>query len=257
MNRVIGFVALGLGVVGVAACLVGVITIWAARPSVLRKSIDVLDAADGGLEAVEDKAARADELIERVRRGVEPISSRIREVSNRAERTPEEEKELRRMEEELMERLHQVDAIAQSVETAATILSQSTRRIESLRVRNAGEQGSFEKADTLDALVKKLGSLREKLARLRDDESERKEMASAMTDITLEVTNNLEAIDSAIDQVRQEALEWRKKVGELRANVADWTKWAVVLGSVVLVWAGLGQFALAHWGWRLTRSSPG
>jgi chromosome segregation ATPase len=259
MKQVIRLAALGLGVVGLAACLAGVIAIWVVRPSVLRSSGEVLDAADGGLKVVEDKAARAAELIERVRRIMEPITSRIREVSKRAERTPEEEKEFRRMEEKLMDRLGEVDAIAQSVETAATILSQTTRRVESLRARSSDMQGLSEKADTLAPLIKKLGNLREKLAKLRDDKGGRKDIAKTVADITREATDDLEALDSAIERVRQGTGEWQKELGELRATVPYWTNWAVVLGSVFLAWMGLGQFALAHWGWRriCTRSSPG
>jgi hypothetical protein len=53
--------------IGLAGCIAGLIAIWVARPSVLRSSLEILDATEDGLKFVEEKATRADELTKRIR----------------------------------------------------------------------------------------------------------------------------------------------------------------------------------------------
>ena len=125
MKRGIGFVGLGLGSIGLIGCLAGLIVVWVVRPAVLRSSAEILDAADGGLKLVDEKATRADELVKRIRGTVDPIAGKILKLADKTDRTPEEEKELKRIEEELVERFHQVDTVAEAAETAVTLLSKT------------------------------------------------------------------------------------------------------------------------------------
>jgi hypothetical protein len=74
MSRVIGFVALGLGAIGLVGCLAGLIGLWAVRPSFLRSSVEGLDTADEGLKLVEEKTTRADELLKAIRGIVVPVT---------------------------------------------------------------------------------------------------------------------------------------------------------------------------------------
>src|SRR4051794_19438759 len=118
MMRGIGFAALLLGGIGLLACLAGLVVVWVERPVVLSTSLEYLDVADGGLELVEEKATRADELVKRIRATADPIASKILGLGSEAARTPEQARELKRIEEELGKRLNQVDAIAEAAETA-------------------------------------------------------------------------------------------------------------------------------------------
>src|SRR5262245_3841505 len=133
MKRGIGFVALGLGGIGLLACLAVVVGIWVVRPAVLQSSTEILDTGDDALKVVEEKAIRADELVKRVGATVDSIANRILKRREETRRTPDEEKDLQRLEEDLVERLGQIDTIAEAAETAVTLLSKTSRLTRSLR----------------------------------------------------------------------------------------------------------------------------
>lgn len=256
MKRGIGFAAFGLGSIGLTGCLAGLIFIWVVRPIVLRSSAEVLDAADGGLKVVEEKAKRADELVKRIRGSVDPIASKILKLADKTDRTPEEEKDLRRIEEDLAERLRQVDAIAEAGETAVAFLSQTSRVARSLRVpasriaaSSSPEENTQDSSDALSRLAMKLSALREVLAKVRDDKEVRKEIADKVVHVTRDANDSLKAVDSKLQDLRQKAVEWRTEIAELRSTVPACTNWAAAIGSVLLLWLGLGQFALSRWGW--------
>jgi chromosome segregation ATPase len=252
MRRGLGFVALGLGGIGLLGCLAGLIAIWVVRPSVLRSSAEILDAADGVLKVVEEKATRADELVRGIGGTVDSVARRIHKLGEKADRTPEEEKALKRIEEDLVERFRQVDAIAEAAETAVTLLSKASRLTTSLRMpgsrpaaSSAPEEAVRDRTEALSRVAKKLGDLRAKLARLREDKESHKAIVERLVRVTREVSDDLKAVDSGLQEVRQKGAEWRTEIAELRITIPAWTNWAAILGSVLAVWMGLGQFMLA------------
>lgn len=257
MQRGFGFAALLLGSIGLMACLAGLIFIWVVRPTVLRSSAEILDAADGGLTFVEEKSQRAAELVKRVRDSVDPIAGKILKLADKTDRTPEEEKDLNRIEVDLAERLRQVDAIAEAVETAVAFLRQTSRLARSLRAPashiGAGETAEEDSRNTSDALARlatKLKELRDILAKFRADRDIRKEITENVVLVTRNLNDDLKSVDSKLHEVCEKAVKWRAQIAELRFTVPAWTNRAAIIGSALLVWLGLGQFALARWGWR-------
>ena len=176
MSRVLGIAALGLGGIGLAGCLAGLIGLWAMRPSFLRSSAEVLDTADGGLTLVEEKTTRAGELLKAVGGIVDPVTGKILKLVAKGERTPDDEKELDRIEEALARRLGQVDAIAELTETAVAFLNRTPQLSRSLRLPTsqgaagrAPAETSQDSANALSRLAKALENVRESLATFRED----------------------------------------------------------------------------------------
>ncbi|MCI0380714.1 MAG: hypothetical protein L0215_24280 [Gemmataceae bacterium] len=261
MKTMLAYLAVVLGGAGLVACLGGLVAIWVLRPTVLHSSAEVLDAADGGLKLVDAKVLRANELVRAIKEGVDPVTSKILTLADKANRTPEDEKELKRIEEALSERLRQVDTIAEVAETAVAFLNKSTRITSSLR--QIGSRGASRPADTADSeknaqaliqLAQQLKNLRENLEKFREDKQVQKEVVEAVVRIAREADDELSALDSRLQEVRQTAVEWRIEVAELHTTVPAWTNWAAVIGSVILAWLGLGQYALMRWAWHRARS---
>jgi hypothetical protein len=262
MSRVIGFAALGLGGIGLVGCLAGLIGIWTVRPPFLRSSVEVLDTADGGLKLVDEKTTRADELLKAIRGIVDPVTGKLLELADKGERTPEDEKELKRIEEALDRRLGQVDAIAELAETAVALLNRTPQLTRSFRlptsqvaVGRAPAETSQDSSDALSRLAKALENVRENLAKFREDKQVQKEVVAAVVRLAREVDSDLNLVESKLERVRQKAAELGKEVADLRTAVPAWTNWAAVIGSVVLVWMGLGQFVLSRWGWDSIRAA--
>jgi chromosome segregation ATPase len=264
MSRLIGFVALLLGGIGLVGCLAGLIGIWIVRPSFLRSSVEVLDSADEGLKLVEEKATRADELLKAIRGVVDPVTGKILKLADKGERTPDDEKELKRMEEALARRLGQVDAITELAGTAVAFLKRTPQLTRSLRLPTsqgaagrAPAETAQDSSNALFRLAKALDNVRKNLARFRQDKQAQKEVVDAVVHFTREVDSELESVESRLERVRQKAAELEKDVADLRTAIPTWTDWAAVIGSVVLVWMGLGQLVLSRWGWgRLRGATP-
>jgi len=264
MSRVIGLAAFALGGIGLVGCLAGVIAIWMVRPPLLRSSVELLDTADGGLKLVEEKTSRADELLKAIRAVIDPAASKILKLADKRDRTPEDEKELKQIEEGLSQRLGQVDAIAEVAETAVTFLNRTSQMTNSLRLPfaqggagRAAAESSQDNAIALSRLAKSLKLLRENLAKFRENKQTQKEVVDAVVRLSREAETELRFIASRLERVRQRAGEFDTDVAELRTAVPVWTNWAAVIGSVFLVWMGLGQFALLRRGWdRIRTATP-
>ena len=262
MSRVIGFAALGLGGIGLVGCLAGLIGIWTVRPSFLRSSVEVLDTADGGLKLVEEKTTRAEELLKAIRGTVDPVTGKILKLAAKGARTPDDDKELKRIEEALARRLGQVDAIAELAETAVAFLNRTPQLTKSLRLPTsqgaagrAPAETAQDSSNALSRLAKALDNVRANLAKFREDKQVRKEVVAAVVRLAREVDSELKSVESKLERVRQKAAELEKDVADLRTAIPTWTDWAAVIGSVVLVWMGLGQFVLSRWGWNWIRAA--
>ena len=262
MSRVSGIAALGLGGIGLVACLAALVGLWAARPSFLRSSVEVLDTTDGGLTLVEEKTTRADDLLKAVRGIVDPVTGKILKLVEKGDRTPDDEKELDRVEEALARRLGQVDAIAEQAESAVAFLNRTPHLTKTLRFFTSPGAAGRAPAETsqvsskaLARVAKALQSVRENLDRFRKDKQAQKEVVTAVVRLAREVDSELKVVESKLARVRQRAAELGTDIADLRTAVPAWTNGAAVIGSVVLVWMGLGQFVLLRWGRDRTRAA--
>lgn len=203
---------------------------------------------------MEAKARRANELVQAIREAVDPVTAKILKL---ADKTTEDDKELKRLEERLAERLRQLDTITEIAETAAAFVNKTARLTKSLRLPfrdAAGPSADAEqRAETLSNVAEKLKTLRENLAKVRENKQTQQEFAETLVRVAREVDDELKSLDSKWHEVRHSALAWRTEVAELRPMVSGWTNWAAVIGSAILAWIGLGQWALARWGWRSER----
>jgi hypothetical protein len=106
-------------------------------------------------------------------------------------------------------------------------------------------------------VAKALQSVRENLDRFRKDRQAQKEVVTAVVRLAREVDGELTLVESKLERVRQKAAELGTEVADLRTAVPAWTNGAAVIGSVVLVWMGLGQLALSRCGWgRIRAATP-
>jgi hypothetical protein len=102
-------------------------------------------------------------------------------------------------------------------------------------------------------LAQKLKTLRENLAKFREDKQAQMELAETVVGLARDVDEDLKFVDSKLQRVRQTAVQWGTEVAELRPTVIAWTNWAAVIGSVILAWMSIGQYALLRWAWRSIR----
>ena len=255
MKRIIGYLAVALSAIGVAACVAGLIFIWVLRPAVQRSTVEILNAAGESLNLVEVRATQAEELMRTVRAGTDAVAGKVLRLTNKANRTPRDEKDLKDISEELGERLRQVERIAETAETAISLLGNASRLRTSLRLPGARSSTAAPEADdspqsveALSQAARELKNLRERVARISETKSEQNEMIESVVRAARSVECNLSVAGSSLQQVRERAMTWRTEVEEIRAAVPTWTNWTALVSSMVLAWIGLGQFMLMRWG---------
>jgi methyl-accepting chemotaxis protein len=260
MKRLIGYLALILSAIGLAGCLAGLVVIWMARPSVLQSSAELLDAADDGLRLVEEKTKRADELVDGIRSSVDPVASKILQLADKSDRTPQEDKELKRVKEKLTERLRQADAMVEAAETAVGIMNKTARLASSVRpaasrilTGSAPDEDSQESSKSLARLATKLKNLAEILAMLREDKQVQKDVVDHVVRVTRDVDDELKLVAANLQRVRQKTTEWQTEVADLRTSLPVWTHSAVIIGSLILAWVGLSRLVFMGRAWIWSR----
>jgi hypothetical protein len=203
-------------------------------------------------------AARAEKLVTEIRTAVDPVANKILEMADKADRSPDDEKALGRLDEQLTDRIRQSDSIAEIAESAIALFNKTSRLAASLprpRSRIAAGLATAEDpqvtSDALSRLAMKLKELREVLAKLRSIKQVPRVIADDIVHVAGDVVEKLNLIDARLQRVANAAMEWRTEIAESRASIAAWTNEAAVIGSLVLAWMGLGQFVLLRqvWGW--------
>jgi chromosome segregation ATPase len=256
MKPTTAYLAIVLGVIGLVACMAGLIALWVARPRVLESSAEILAAADDGLKLVEERATHVDELVSKIQSSLDPVSSKILKLADKSAPTPEDEKELKVSAEDLSERLQQVGPIVETAESAVAFLHKSSRLTRSVqqsgfRIPNgkALAEDAEESSQPLSRMAVNLKQLHEKLAMVSGSKQGQKEIVANLVQATRDVDENLKSVTSLLQRVREKAVALGTDVEKLHTKVPAWTNWTAVIGSLVLTWMGLGQFVLFRKGW--------
>jgi hypothetical protein len=141
---------------------------------------------------------------------VDPVTGKILKLADKGERTPDDEKELKQIEEALARRLGQVDAFAELAETAVAFLNRTPYLTRSLRLPTsqgaagrAPAETSQDSAKALSRLAKALDNVRDDLAKFRKDKQVQKEVVAAVARLAREVDSELKVVESKVERVRQ------------------------------------------------------
>jgi DNA repair exonuclease SbcCD ATPase subunit len=265
MKQVLGLLALVLGGVGFLVCLAGLIALWVVRAPASRSSAEALASAEETLKVVDEKTGRADAVVGKVREVVDPVTSKIRELAAKVQGPQsKDDKELKRIEKELAQRFNKMERLVKVSETAVAMMNKTGRLTRSLSFGAArGGAGPSPKEDLPDSsaalarLSRVLKKLSEALAAFRANPKARKDAVKKVARLARQVNQELDLLSSQIQRARQLATEYAAEVAELKTDLPVWIHWGTVIGSVFLVWMGLGQLALLRLGWAWMRKEGG
>jgi uncharacterized protein YoxC len=265
MKRVLGLLALVLGGAGFLVCLAGLIALWVVRAPTLRRSGEALASAEESLKVVDEKAQRAAEVLAKIREVVDPVTSKIRDLAARVQQPhPEDDKDLKRIEKELAQRFTKMESLVKISETAVGMMNKTARLTRSFSF-GAASDGARESPredlpDSSKVLLRLSGALKKlrgTLAEIRANPQVRKDAAKEVAGLAREVNQELNLLDSQVQRARQLATDFAAEVAELQTAFPVWMNWATAIGSVFLVWMGLGQLALLGLGWTWIRKEGG
>lgn len=261
MRKLLGFLALLLGLVGFLASLAGVIGTWWLRTPATDTALETLAALHEALQTGGERLGQARAAVGTIHEAVEPAAKRVARLAVVAgDTTPEEDKEIERQRNELLRKLDQLEGYVQMGQTVVDMLNRANKGVKKLPLLGKRADSAITQAQdansTLSELSEFLKSLGATLNTIRTDKKVRQEMAEKAGAIATEIETRLKRLEERIRGAEEEINAAKTEVAEARAELPTWSLWAAIALSVFLVWFGLGQWALLCTGLRWLRGTP-
>jgi methyl-accepting chemotaxis protein len=143
-----------------------------------------------------------------------------------------------------------LDDIADAGATAIAFLDKIARLSAALRMaaRRAGDESAEDLEPRFPELVRvvsRLTELREMLDKIRAGRPVVREIVDTVGQATRSIEQDLERVDSRLQQLQQNSSQRRIALEEARTStIPRWINCGAIVASALIVWMGLGQFAL-------------
>ncbi len=268
MKRIIGFLALVLGVVGVVGCVGGMVGTWVVAEKLYVTSSKVLDGGKNALGAIKQNFEQADKAVGKV-----SLEARLAGVL--ADRYSKRPATRRKTQAELTDKQKALDAqFANAQEQAAklSITAQTIaaaldkmeglptpigREITKVKTWVPATRSLADTSSTLRNASNKLDRLKKLIGELREGGEQAKQAAGSLATIAKEVSDDLESVQTKMRNFETKLGELDEEIETLQGEVPRWIFLGKMGVLVVLVWLALGQLCLVRCGWWLMRNLEG
>jgi hypothetical protein len=257
-KRVIAFLALVLGFLGVVACVAGIYVAWSLGSRIEQANEKVFATLDKGLDAAQDRLRGVQKRVGESKVTAMEIQQYLRDWSKR------------RAGERLVSHLEidsRADKLAGRLQTADVWLETSTESIRGIQqVMELGNSlGADMEPASVEEIVAKLASLRSALQQTQRTVEEIREATAAresdsedtrVSRVTKLVGRTLLAlsdIDTRLENSVARLSDMRANARESKARMSNYILLTTIGCSLLLAWVALGQAALCLCGWRQAR----
>lgn len=250
MKRIIGFVAMLFGCLGVVLSAVAIAGCWVVTSRVIEQTERTATAVDNGLTTTDEALGRIADKLDRTRTAAGEVRAAAERWGDKQEIV---QAEVAAVFDRLTPVVERADGLAESLRAVAKLLNQSADLAE--RFGGSGETSRRMRAaaDSLASVCDKLGSIRDEVDTLRAGKLPLSgERVHKLADLADE---HISRLTDRVSDVRQLVGGGRSDVKEIAAEVRFWTTVAAVVGTALAVWGGLAQLCLIGWG-RRRLSSP-
>jgi hypothetical protein len=261
LGRVLGLLALALGLAGVAACGAGAYGVWRVQTRLERANDRVFDAVDQGLAAVQDRIPAVQERVRQAQLTTDDLSAALRNWGMREAR----ERIVAKLEVDV--RAEQLTGQLLAVEARVDASTMAVRDVR--RVLEVGRDlGADVDPSSTDDLLEQLAALDGSLGEARRSVDEVRALASPdretveerlirIARVLARILATFVDINARLDRCMVRLTELRAEADRLRARTSRTILLGAVAGYGLLAWVAAGQAALARWGWgRLRGSRP-
>lgn len=255
MKRVVCWLGVVLGVLGVVLCAAGLVSVWIYYPLAKQKTADIHAKLDEALVQVVDRIEVTRERVATVNAMTADFRTSLKEWLT--EKRPDREQVGRRAE-LISARLHQA---RDGLDFAASFLE---------KVRSAQRLAHpFKKAtetQQLDGLLEEIAKLHIRVSEVVDSVDEIRQQAAESGDPaqfeqtieqaigkTVQVIEIIDSADDRLEKLSSRVTEARATAEELEARIQRDLWWGRTGASLVLPWMALGQIALCVLAWRGAR----
>ncbi len=259
-KRLLGLLLVGLGAVGMAACLAAIGGVWIAASRLQQVNARAFRGVDELIVKVDQRATQARDAAGGTREIVEALKRALKEstaelLAGRVASLTEIENLERRLE-SAMER---TDGLLEVSASTAELIEQLLAVIAS--ERSIDPQGSSDlmaairsTRESLANASERLADVRRRLAEIRQNRGVDVNL-SEIAKLSLGVVAKLDVVQSQIDLFRKRLDETRSRSAQLQNRIRSWILAGECLILLLIAWVGSGQFCLLLQGRRLLPSN--
>ena len=255
----IGGGAILLSMVGLLACLAGIVGVWILRGKVEAVGTALFSAADESLVFVHAKVAQVQQALQNSRQrvhGIAQVAERLQEA--RADSQKELEPLL-----QVLEEVHQQVQAAGSWLDSCRAVAQGVSRVSEAVVSSeyaaehaestgvALAQRVQEASATVVEVLARLQTLRQELLALREKGQLVRVVATSIIARVADLDGGLANVAARIETLGAMAAGARASIGEVQRRLHWRALVAAAAISVLLAWFGLGQISVLGRGWQV------
>ncbi len=261
LKRTVGLLAMLLGILGAAACLLGIVQAWSLRGQVDELVAVVAVKVDGALAKVEGHSQNANLYISEAQDSVRELNARVKSRVAQSRDVPlEEAADIDQIERQLYARvqlardvvgfvgstLDLVEQLSAVVQSASLFVKKDTRTMEDLvaNVRD-GKREMRRTSELVEEVTTALAEIREH----RDVE----ENAKRITTLSAVIDTSLTKVKQHAESFNQGVVKTRATFTDLATRIHQRLLMLTLVLTLIIVWIAVAQLALAVIGWRLLR----
>jgi hypothetical protein len=248
-----------LGMVGMMACVVGIVVAVLVGMRLCRANDRAFGAVDRSLEAARDMVLTAQRRTKGT--AAEDLGGAARDWG-RAEIEKEVVARFDARAQQVAQGLQQAEgwvqrasATVQGVRQTLDVMGAVSDGITDGTLVDAAAELMADLSARLDKAIEAIGNVRERTALLLG-EGPRQERIASLMKLTAVADALIGQIDERLGRAAERLNERRARVEEARVRTRRWILIAVSGVGVVFAWMGAGQVALGAYGWRRWKDKP-
>jgi hypothetical protein len=257
-HRVVGFVALAFGIVGLAGCAAGAYGVWLAWSRLDRVNDRVFDAIDRGLGVVQDRVPVVRQRVRDAKVTTAEITEAVRtRTAKKVQDHVVTQLEVERRIETLSGRLQAADLRLDASTDAVLDVRELIELGESLgaAVNPASSDELLELLASLRGTVQEAERAVEEIRRFVAPGPEESfgDRSARVAKTLARILLTLSDVDRRLDDFAARLSEVRTGARRSQARTSRYILWGSVVCYGLLTWVAAGQAALSRCGWRRRR----
>jgi hypothetical protein len=228
-KRIFGVLGMFFGAIGILLALAAIIGVWAVNKPITDGVHDLLDTADAALITVDDVLVRVDSGLQEARGFVSDVAEAIpgTELAGRIDNL-----------------LGLVEAAATAADSANTVVGLGNKVSNLWRDDDPdAPETTIEKlSTTLDDLAIRLAEINQKAKDLKE--------RNVVGEVATEIDNEIAGVQDGLNEISVSVDEAQTTVADLHVAIPRWIDIASVISTLLFIWMGVAQFALAAYGWQ-------
>ena len=261
LKRSAGVLAMLLGILGIIACLAGIVKVWSLRGQIDDLVAVVSLQVDDALARLEGHSQNANRYISDAQVSVRELNARVKQRVSESRDVPfEEAADIDQIERQLYARvqlardvigfvgstLDLVEQLSAVVQSASLFVKKDTRTMEDLvaDVRD-GKREMRRTSELVEEVTTALAEIREH----RDVE----ENAKRITTLSAVIDTSLTKVKQHAESFNQGVVKTRATFTDLATRIHQRLLMLTLVLTLIIVWIAVAQLALAVIGWRLLR----